>query len=242
MKNYNLKNHLFLFDIDGTILDTKGDGRKAFVEAFKILLDKEITEKINFLGGIDKVIFKKYYDYFELNKKDFDIKWSAFKNEYLKILDKLSLNCQWRLFKNADNVIKNLYKYSNIGLVTGNIEKGAMIKLKKFGLDNLFSCGGFGDSVITRDELVKEAIKSCNIYHNKKFDNTKIYLFGDTQIDIDSAHANNIIPVLIDPQEKFKDHKKDELSVKYHGTFEYIEIFLHEININSPRKEILYFC
>ena len=92
-----------------------------------------------------------------------------------------------------------------------------------------------------QEQLNQEDLFSNFIVSDYIFDKDKIYLFGDTQIDIDSAAANNIIPVLIDPKDRYRDKTKD-LAVKYHGTFEYIEIFLEEINLNSAAKEMLYFC
>ena len=49
-----------------------------------------------------------------------------------------------------------------MGLVTGNAERIAKLKLKKVGLFNFFSgIGGFGDSSMTRRELALEAIRKA---------------------------------------------------------------------------------
>lgn len=238
---YNLKDHLFLFDIDGTILDSSGYGKKAFILAFEKKLNVKIDSDINFLGGIDNLIFKNLYRSYNLPIELLNKKWKEFKKEYIKNLSEFSKKYQWKLYQNVDYTIKLLTRESNIGLVTGNIKKGAYIKLKKFGFDNYFSCGGFGDTVQTRDTLVKEAIDNCMLKYKTNFDPNKIYLFGDTQIDIESAKSNNINPVLIDPKNQHNENSK-KWAVKFHGSFQYIEIFLYEININSVQKEILYFC
>ena len=238
---YNLKDHLFLFDIDGTILDSSGYGKKAFISTFENILKVKIINDINFFGGIDNQVFKKLYKENGLSIDLLNIKWEKFKKEYIIKLSEFSKKYKWNIFKNVDYAIKLLNKESNIGLVTGNIKEGAYIKLKKFGLNNFFTCGGFGDSADSRNDLVREAIENCQKKYNKIFDNKKIFLFGDTYIDIESARSNNINPVLIDPKKQHYDNSK-KWSVKYHGNFEYIEIFLYEININSVNKEIVFFC
>ena len=59
------KDHLFLFDIDGTILDSRGDGKNAFLHAFKAVTGIDYDQELNFLGGIDNVIFKDIYNRYE---------------------------------------------------------------------------------------------------------------------------------------------------------------------------------
>jgi phosphoglycolate phosphatase-like HAD superfamily hydrolase len=225
----NLKNHLFLFDIDGTILDSKGLGKIAFISATEKILDIKIDTDISFLGGIDNVIFKELYYKHNFTKKKFDSYWNKFKKKYSKELSKIHSNRKWTVFPNVDNTIKLLNSISNIALVTGNIKAGAKIKLKKVNLDKYFTCGGFGDSVDNRKMLVKEAIISCQKKFNKKFPHKNIYLFGDTEKDIQSAIENNITPILIDHKKKYKEIIK-KLPVKYYMNFLNIDSFLKTIN------------
>lgn len=117
---YNLKDHLFLFDIDGTILDSSGYGKKAFILAFEKKLNVKIDSDINFLGGIDNLIFKNLYRSYNLPIELLNKKWKEFKKEYIKNLSEFSKKYQWKLYQNVDYTIKLLTRESNIGLVTGN--------------------------------------------------------------------------------------------------------------------------
>ena len=237
---YKLKNHLFLFDIDGTILDSTGAGKKAFIFAFEKVLNIKIDENINFLGGIDNGIFKNLYYKYNLSKESLFDKWEKFKKIYIKNLSSFSLENNWKIFPNTEYAIKLLSKESNIALVTGNIEKGAKIKLQKFNLDKYFMCGGFGDNATNRSDVVKNTIGLCeNIYH-KKFKKNNIFLFGDTKKDIKSAIENNINPVLIDQNKKYKDNAK-EWAAKYHGNFINIEAFLKIISNSKTWEELIHF-
>lgn len=237
---YHLKDHLFLFDIDGTIIDSKGDGKNAFVYAFKEVFGIEHTQDINFLGGIDNVIFRNICKDYGLPQIEIDEKWVKFKEKYITKLSELSAINDWIIFPNTKNVIEYLYKNSNIGLVTGNIKKGAKIKLNKFSLDNYFECGGFGDVSPERVILVEEAINACSEYYEKSFEKSNIFLFGDTEIDINSAFNCNIIPVLIDHKKKYFNKIKD-WKIKYYGTFINIEKLFKSISKDQNNQNIILF-
>ncbi len=238
--NNNLKEYLFLFDIDGTILDSQGAGLRAFSQAFEELLNKKIDIEINFLGGIDNIIFKNLYDHYLFPSSYLENNWQKFKKIYLKYLLKFSKNCFWILYPNADNVIISLYNKSNLGLVTGNIQKGAMIKLKKFNLHKYFKTGGFGDASDNRNKLVENAIENCEKKFEKKFNRKKIFLFGDTEKDIESAVSNGIIPVLIDHKNKFIGNY-EKLPTKFYGNFKNINLFFANINNINDLKKIFTF-
>jgi phosphoglycolate phosphatase-like HAD superfamily hydrolase len=70
-----------------------------------------------------------------------------------------------------------------MGLVTGNMEAIAWLKLEKVGLDKYFHFGGFGDKIVKRSGLVKNAIKASEQTCGN-LDNEKIFLIGDTPRDI----------------------------------------------------------
>jgi phosphoglycolate phosphatase len=81
-------------------------------------------------------------------------------------------------------LLENLQRHEiPMGLVTGNMEAIAWLKLEKVGLKKYFKFGGFGDKVVKRSSLVKEAIaeseKSLGIINYKN-----IFLVGDTPRDI----------------------------------------------------------
>lgn len=222
----NLKEYLFLFDIDGTILETNGGGKKALLSAIEEIFDIKADYSESFAGGIDYIFFKNYYNKF--NKiLDFHKTWLEFKKKYSDNL-RNSDKEKWRVFTNTQETIEFLYKYSNIGLATGNTIEGSYIKLETFNLNNFFITGGFGEEVETREEIVKNAILNSEKAFNRKFDKDKIFLFGDTEKDILSAINNDITPILIDHKEKNHDKIK-KFNLQYYGKFTEINIFLDKI-------------
>jgi len=191
---YSLKDFLFLFDIDGTILETNGCGKRSLLSAIEEVFNIKADYSESFAGGIDCIFFKNYYDKYGQNI-DFEKSWLDFKRIYSYNL-KNSNKDNWNIFQNVYQTIEFLYKYSNIALATGNIIDAAYIKLENFNLHNFFCTGGFGENVETRDQIVKNAISNSEEKFNKKFDKKKIFLFGDTEKDIISAINNQITPIL----------------------------------------------
>lgn len=229
VKNYTkLRDFLFLFDIDGTILDSRGAGKNAFIKALHDVLNINDIEDICFLGGIDNVIFKNIYDSYDFPADDYNKAWQEFQSAYIENLKELAGQYEWHLYPNVGEVIKFLNRESNIALVTGNIEKGAVIKLQKFDLDTYFKCGGYGDNAPDRKDFVKDAIIECEAIFNKRFNKKNIYLFGDTDKDVKSAHDNGITPVLIDHHNRYVNQAKALKTLYYHD-FTTIEHFFKEI-------------
>ena len=82
-----------------------------------------------------------------------------------------------------------------LGLVTGNFEGGARIKLDHFDLWRYFRCGAFGDDAADRNELVPFALdraRGCGLPH---LDPEHILVVGDTPHDIACARIVGATPV-----------------------------------------------
>lgn len=231
MANHSLKDYLFLFDIDGTILDTKGAGKKAFVSSFEEINNIKTECDVNFLGGIDNIVFKDLYYSHKLDKKIFNDKWKEFQKQYIKKLSRIKIKDSM-ILPNAEESLKIFSELSNIALVTGNIQECAYLKLKLFNLNNLFLCGGFGDSACDRKKIVNDAIMESKKIFNKIFNKNNIYLFGDTKKDIDSAKENGIYSILIDHKKIYKN-QLNELKPDFYGDFSNIRSLLYIIKNSS---------
>jgi phosphoglycolate phosphatase-like HAD superfamily hydrolase len=82
-----------------------------------------------------------------------------------------------------------------LGLLTGNFEAGAKIKLEHFDLWRYFRCGAFGDDSADRNELVPFAVQRARRRGLPDIDATDILVVGDTPHDIACARAVGAIPV-----------------------------------------------
>ena len=166
-------------------------------------------------------------------------KWEEFQTIYLRLM-RLSDRKRWILFPNTFESVALLSKASNVAAATGNSRAGAGLKLGSFDLDQFFLCGGYGDKVLDRRDLVREAIEDAENYFKKRFDKRKIYLFGDTEKDMVSAFESGIIPVLIDHEKQNRIHAK-KWKASYYGDFRTIMKFVSLINQDPEPDKVIVF-
>jgi phosphoglycolate phosphatase len=76
-----------------------------------------------------------------------------------------------------------------VGLLTGNFEDAAAIKLGHYGLWERFTFGAFGDHHVDRRSLVKVAVDAAIEAGHGSFEADRIVVIGDTPLDVDCAHA-----------------------------------------------------
>jgi phosphoglycolate phosphatase-like HAD superfamily hydrolase len=73
---------------------------------------------------------------------------------------------------------------ARLGLVTGNIERIAWLKLRAAGLADYFACGAFGDEAEERAELPALALARAGELYRTTFAPDHVYVVGDTPADI----------------------------------------------------------
>lgn len=76
-----------------------------------------------------------------------------------------------------------------LGLVTGNFEAGARVKLGHFDLWRYFTCGAFGGDAADRNALVPFALERARACGLPDIPDESIIVVGDTPHDITCAHA-----------------------------------------------------
>jgi phosphoglycolate phosphatase len=76
-----------------------------------------------------------------------------------------------------------------VGLLTGNFEAAAEIKLGHYGLWDRFRFGAYGDHHVDRRNLVSIAVEAAVKAGHSRFEADRIVVIGDTPLDVDCAHA-----------------------------------------------------
>ena len=79
-----------------------------------------------------------------------------------------------------------------LGLLTGNYEQGARIKLEYFDLWRYFACGAFGDDAVNRHDLVPVAIARSREAGCPALDSHDVVIIGDTPLDVACARDAGI--------------------------------------------------
>lgn len=86
---------------------------------------------------------------------------------------------------------------ASLGLVTGNIERIAEVKLRAAGLDGYFGCGGFGDEAEAREALPPLALARARTVFRRDFEPVETYVVGDTPADVLCGAANGLRTVAV---------------------------------------------
>jgi phosphoglycolate phosphatase-like HAD superfamily hydrolase len=76
-----------------------------------------------------------------------------------------------------------------LGLITGNGDGAAFIKLSRGDLMRWFTFGAYAVAGIDRAGIVGQAVQRGEAMLGRDVPNTQIYVIGDTPLDIQAAHA-----------------------------------------------------
>ncbi len=75
------------------------------------------------------------------------------------------------------------------GLITGNVEAAAHIKLHRAELNRFFSFGGYGSDSNDRAEVARIALKRGSLVYGEDIAPEQAFAIGDTPLDAKAAHA-----------------------------------------------------
>jgi phosphoglycolate phosphatase-like HAD superfamily hydrolase len=184
---------LLLFDIDGTLIDSGGAGTRSLDLALRELFSIDNAfQGISMAGKTDTMIIKE-----GLTKHGLpvDENINSVINAYLKHLRREILNDIKHVKPGMHEILQNLrYRRDlGIGLLTGNLEEGARIKLDPFKLNHYFPSGAFGSDDEDRNNLLPIAVKRFEELLQKAIEISECIIVGDTPRDVECAHIYGAI-------------------------------------------------
>ena len=177
-----------LFDIDGTIISADGAGRRALERAFHNLLGNTRCLEFSFAGMTDYAIVRKGLTI--ANHAARDVTISAVLDHYLSFLpEEIAAASEYQVHRGIEMLIDTLDEETHValGLGTGNVEKGAMIKLDRSGLSSRFSFGGFGSDHEIRSKLLAIGATRGAAQLEVELESCRVVVVGDTPNDIRAA-------------------------------------------------------
>lgn len=184
---------LLLFDIDGTLLDTRGSGAGALLDAAEEVLEvaREDLPPLDLAGATDGGVVRKLFT--DAGKPLAPAQVSTFYTAYVKHLSR-RLHGPEFAGELLGGVVELLHHVAleprfSVGLLTGNIRRGAILKLERFGIESRFLDGGFGDDAEDRNLLGPVAVQRMNMAAGREFRQEQVIVIGDTPKDIACAHA-----------------------------------------------------
>lgn len=197
---------LILFDIDGTLVDTAGAGRRAMERAFHEVFNVDgIARKaagVAFAGMTDWGIFDALAGAAEIEDSHYRDRRQTVEDAYLGALSREMErpDPRRRIIPGIEPLLEELEARQGVylGLLTGNLRAGARIKLEPFGLNRYFSDGGFGSDHPDRREVARVARRRLVQATGVEFDDARVVVVGDTDQDVDCAKANRFRSVAVE--------------------------------------------
>ena len=195
--------HLILFDIDGTLFRGEGVGslalKRAFEDVFGVAaVENQDLRAVPFNGRSDPAIVADMAAMLGIESDVFREASDRFREVYLERLrEVVEVSNRKRLLPGASDLIPQLHDHSRValGLLTGNIEAGARIKLGAFDFNRFFPFGGFGDDGVERPVLARRAHERGEAHHVRRFDTARVLVVGDTVHDVTAARTNGFAAV-----------------------------------------------
>src|SRR5476649_2262338 len=152
------KRRLLLFDIDGTLIVSGGAGEGALKDAMKErFATEEDLKDILVAGATDASIARKMLEKNAIEASQENI--TALLDTYLHFLHQRLPLHDGRLLPGIVKLLDALRERTDcvLALLTGNLQKGAEIKLTHYKVWDYFPFGAFADDHHDRNELGKFA-------------------------------------------------------------------------------------
>jgi phosphoglycolate phosphatase-like HAD superfamily hydrolase len=189
---------LILFDIDGTLLkcgrQVRGIFSSSLIEVFGQTGD---LDGYDFSGKIDTQIVMDLQEGAGLSRQQIEEKLPLFKEVYVDRLERDGTKMlELPAVPELPEALAGRADVT-LGLLTGNWESGARVKLSRFELNHLFPFGAFGDGQLERTGLPPVALERAKEYTGRDFQTKDTIIVGDSILDVAAAQAHGIMSVAV---------------------------------------------
>ena len=179
---------LLLWDIDGTLISSKGAGeealRQALLNNFGVIDD---LGDIEISGRTDTAIVM------DICRKHPGHGFSPAEmlEAYLEHLPLLLAKKNGEVCPGVREILDWSHQHPEVhnALLTGNVRSGAYLKLKHYRLDEFFEFGAFGDDSPDRNKLGPIVLERARTQLKKDFQIHSTWVIGDTPRDIACART-----------------------------------------------------
>ncbi len=177
---------LILFDIDGTLIDSAGAGTRSLNKAFYSLFSiGDAFKPLTLAGKTDYQIFHEGLHYHGIEAGDVMVE--RIRVSYLRYLRDEILISEKKIKPGIADLLRKISDPLKVGLLTGNLEEGAEIKLASLNIWHHFETGAFGSDHEDRVRLLPIAIEKCYRKYGIRFSFEDCVVIGDTPLDVACA-------------------------------------------------------
>lgn len=192
---------LFLFDVDGTLVTARGAGRLAIGHALASTYGSTgPIETYDFRGKTDPRIVWDLMRLAGVDAARIEAGLGACFEAYVAELERLIGDGERvTVMPGVADLVRALVARDDavVGLLTGNIEPGARVKLRPTRLWPLFRVGAFGSDDMDRRRLPAVACERAQRVTGRRFDFEQVTIIGDTPLDVDCARACGAVAVAV---------------------------------------------
>ena len=181
---------LLLFDIDGTLIHSAGAGIQALKVALKerFAIEDDLSN-IEIAGMTDSGIVMSILKKHKIPGTNENV--TAFLDSYVHFLSFELPRRRGKLLPGVLQLLEKLKtrKHLVLALLTGNVSRGARLKLEHYGVWHFFEFGAFADDHHDRNQLGSFARARAREKHGREFSVEEIDVIGDTPRDIACGKA-----------------------------------------------------
>lgn len=190
-----VRDRVFLFDIDLTMIRTNGAGAAAMDAAMRELTGvADAFAGMVFAGGTDRAFLREALVGCGRHDLAFEDFCTSFEALYLSHLERELSIRGGVVLPGVRETLAAVGRVpgAHIGLATGNFRRAAEIKLRHFGLWGPFIDGGFAEDGEERAHIVAAAIARTAAGLQGR---APVYVIGDSARDIEAARANDAVAI-----------------------------------------------
>lgn len=183
---------LLLFDIDGTLLWPGAVPKECMARAMEeVFGSRGEVAKYSFAGKTDLRIVTDIMTQAGYPASQVQSRMGDVLARYISLLNDSLRPEGMILYRGTRPLLESLRTKPGVilGLVTGNVETGARIKLGRFGLNESFETGAFGNDSIDRDDLPGIARRRAQEYYQLDIPAAQVVVIGDSVYDVRSARV-----------------------------------------------------
>lgn len=200
-----MRQKLFLFDIDGTLVSPGPVSRKTLDGVIKDLIGSSPNLKYeDVAGSTDPIIVRTGLKRIGVNDGDISGWTQKILHEYaIRLPEIFNSSEEPFIYEDAENLLKHvLDRKQAVGVLSGNIRAAAEIKLSRFGLLEHFPFGIYADDTDDRSAMPMIARERAWDVYNEAFRFEDMVLVGDTAADARAATDNGCKSIIVCRREK----------------------------------------
>jgi phosphoglycolate phosphatase len=190
---------LVLWDIDLTLVDFTGLGRRWYAEALANAVGKELAHLPTFPGRTERSLAKEVLKAHGEAHDDEHVERIFAELEAISLAARPSLPTLGRALDGAPEILAALNERGGVvqSLVTGNLPSLADHKLTAFDLARHvdLAIGGYGSLSEHRHDLVEAAMAQASAKHGVTFTPPAVIVIGDTPMDVAAGRHHGTVTV-----------------------------------------------